>query len=68
MNARAQILRGQLVQIGDAIAGAFVHLERDPRPDACETLSIRLQGAARHVLSLADEMVRNEPNKESPRA
>jgi hypothetical protein len=40
-----------------------MHLERDPRPDACEMLSIRLQGAARHVMHLANELASKPENE-----
>jgi hypothetical protein len=66
MSTRAEILRSQLVEIGDGIAGHCQHLHRDPTPDACETLSIRLQGAARHLMHLAAEL-KQPGSTEAPR-
>jgi hypothetical protein len=66
MNTRADILKSQLVDIGNGIHGHFVSLDRAPNPSACEVLSIRLQGAARHVMTLAAELQR-AGSTEAPR-
>lgn len=56
MNAptTAAHLRAQLQDIGDGLAAAFVTLSLDPHPSGCEMLAIRLEGARRHLLILAD--------------
>lgn len=55
-------LTTRLPDIGDGLAAAFATLHRDPRPDAAELLAIRLDGARRHVLQLA-EAIRREGNE-----
>lgn len=54
MTAVADYLRSQLPDIGDGIAAAFQTLHDDPEPTRCELLAIRLDGARRHVLALAE--------------
>ena len=61
MSAVAEHLRSQLPDIGDGLAGAFVTLHNAPEPATCEHLAIRLQGAARHVLALAEAIKRCDP-------
>ncbi|WP_162434813.1 hypothetical protein [Pseudoxanthomonas koreensis] len=53
---RAADLLRPLVDIGDGLAAAFATLHRDPHPAAAEQLAIRLEGARRHVLKLADAL------------
>ncbi len=58
MNTNAEALLRQLPDIGDGLAGAVQTLVRDPAPDKCELLAIRLDGVRRHVLTLGNELIR----------
>lgn len=49
-------LAAQLPDIGEGLAAAMVELARDPQPDRCEMLAIRLDGARRHCQLLAQSV------------
>ncbi len=55
---RAADLRRQLTDVGDGLAAAFTTLYNDPQPASAELLAIRLEGARRHVMQLADAIRR----------
>lgn len=55
---RAADLRSQLTDVGDGLAAAFSTLHQDPHPASAELLAIRLEGARRHVLQLAEAIRR----------
>ena len=54
MSAVHDYLCSQLPDIGDGLAAAFQTLHDDPEASRCEHLAIRLDGARRHVLALAE--------------
>jgi hypothetical protein len=58
------VLAAQLPDIGAGLAAALSELARAPEPDRCETLAIRLNGAARFVMSLREATLR-ETEQES---
>lgn len=75
MNAAVRMLYGpgpeelaaQLPDIGDGLAAAMVMLSRDPRPDACESMAIQLNGVARMLMQLRGSVLaQSEP--QPPRA
>lgn len=47
-------LTAQLPDIGDGLAAAMAELARDPEPSRCEMMAIRLDGARRHCLMIAE--------------
>lgn len=55
--SRSAALAAQLPDIGEGLAAAMVELARDPHPDRCEMLAIRLDGARRHCQLLGQSVM-----------
>ena len=59
-------LAAQLPDIGDGLAAALSELARSPDPDRCESVAIRLNGAARHVLRVREALQREATHSGEP--
>jgi len=46
-------LLAHLPDIGESLSASLIDLKRDPEPARCEAIAIQLEGARRHVLTLA---------------
>lgn len=60
MSGPSDYLTKQLSDIGQGLAAALTELQRDPDPSRCEMAAIRLDGARRHCLQLADAKRREQ--------
>lgn len=60
MSGIAEYLRRQLPEIGSSLEAQYADLNRDLTPERIERLSLNLEGARRSLLTLREELLREE--------
>lgn len=54
-------LLARLPDLSDGLAAALDTLRRDPTPDGCDLMVVRLAGIQSHVRRICAELLRDEP-------